>query len=96
MGTEPFEVAITPNGSTAYVTNEADGTVSVINTTTNVATTSINIGLPDFFGIAITPDGAYVAYLSATEAAGTLRYADTASNTEFALTDINGGGPRSL
>ena len=59
--TQPYGVAITPNGAFAYVTNYQDDSVSVINTTTNIAFASILAG-DGPMGVAITPDGtkAYV------------------------------------
>ena len=42
----------------AYVTNEAEGTVSVIDTATNTVTANVPVGLAPF-GIAVTPDGAF-------------------------------------
>ncbi len=66
VGSGPSAIAITPNGSTAYVTNEgttntAPGTVTPINLSTNTPGTPISVGSgPD--AIAITPNGltAYV------------------------------------
>jgi YVTN family beta-propeller protein len=62
VGREPFAIAITPDGSRAYVTNFEDNNVSVINTATNQPVGNpIPVGeAPE--GIAITPDGsrAYV------------------------------------
>jgi YVTN family beta-propeller protein len=65
---KPVGVAITPDGTRAYVTNYDSNTVSVINTATNAV-----IGSPIAVGsgpwrIAITPDGtrAYVGNLDAT------------------------------
>jgi YVTN family beta-propeller protein len=37
----PFGVAVTPDGKTAYVTNEGSFTVSVISTATNTLTATI-------------------------------------------------------
>jgi YVTN family beta-propeller protein len=61
VGSLPTGIAITPNGTTAYVTNEASSTVTPIATASNTAGTPITVGLNPF-GIAITPDGttAYV------------------------------------
>lgn len=62
VGEVPWGVAITPDGSKVYVTNQVDSTVSVIDAATNTVTVTLNLG--DFpSGIAITPDGtkAYVA-----------------------------------
>lgn len=59
----PFGVVVAPNGTRAYVANAGDGTVSVIDTTTNqLARAPIRVG-GGAIGIAITPDGnrVYVA-----------------------------------
>ncbi|MGM2818249.1 YncE family protein [Bacillus cereus group sp. Bce001] len=65
VGDNPLGIAITPDGSRAYVTNLADNNVSVINTATN---TEILPRIPVGdrpIRIAITPDGsrAYVTNL---------------------------------
>ncbi|MCK9485212.1 MAG: YncE family protein [Dehalococcoidia bacterium] len=56
----PIAVALTPGGA-LYVTNYRDGTVSVVDTTTNDVTASISVGNSPIW-IAVTPDGtrAYV------------------------------------
>lgn len=61
VGSSPIGVGVTPDGSKAYVVNNASGTVSVINTATNAVVATITVGT-DPFGVAITPDGtkAYV------------------------------------
>ena len=61
----PFQVAITPNGTTVYVTNSDVGNPSVItiDTATNLINNTItDISLTEPYAIAITPDGttAYV------------------------------------
>ena len=65
VGTEPFGVAVTPDGSKVYVTNVRDNTVSVIDTTTN---TVIGFPIPvggNPVGAAVTPDGSRVrAYVT--------------------------------
>ncbi len=54
VGKYPDYIAITPNGKTAYVSNEGPGTVTPISTATNKPGTAITgLGGP----IAITPDG---------------------------------------
>jgi YVTN family beta-propeller protein len=51
VGEEPRGAAVSPDGSTVYITNTVDGTVSVIDT--------IPVGsLP--LGVAVTPDGSKV------------------------------------
>jgi YVTN family beta-propeller protein len=57
VGQSPTAVAITPDGTHAYVTNLTDGTVSVIDTASNmVATIPVGAGP---IGVAITPDGTH-------------------------------------
>ena len=66
-----------PDGSTVYVTNVIDGTVSVIATATNTVTATIPVGSGPR-GVAVTPDGStvYVANF-----ANTVSVIDTTSNT---------------
>jgi YVTN family beta-propeller protein len=58
VGEGPIDIAITPDGSTAYVANDAlgtgSGTVTPIATATNTAGTPIIVGTNPF-GLAITP-----------------------------------------
>jgi len=58
----PIGVAITPDGNRAYVTNRGNGTVEVIETSTNTWVETIPVSSSFPVGIAITPDGtrAYV------------------------------------
>jgi YVTN family beta-propeller protein len=60
-------VAITPDGSRAYVANRGNSTVSVIDTATNEVSATIPVGIGPSISstsIAVTPDGsrAYVTY----------------------------------
>jgi YVTN family beta-propeller protein len=52
VGLNPAKVAITPNGSTAYVANAGSSSVSVINTATHAVTATVPVGLNPV-GIAI-------------------------------------------
>ena len=78
VGSAPRGVAITPDGKTAYVTNDGSGSVTPIDTATNTAGTAIAVGRSPF-GVAITPDGktAYVANFNS----GSVTPIDTATNT---------------
>jgi YVTN family beta-propeller protein len=68
----PQAIAITPNGEYAYVASSgsatsigspvSNGTVSVINTSTNTVATTVTVGIGPQ-SVAITPDGAY-AYIT--------------------------------
>jgi YVTN family beta-propeller protein len=54
VGTFPNQVAITPDGKRAYVTNTGDNTVSVITTATGAVSPPITVGkLPE--GVVICP-----------------------------------------
>ncbi|MER6334871.1 Ig-like domain repeat protein, partial [Streptomyces sp. NPDC001034] len=65
-------------GSTVYVTNSGDGTVSVIDTVTQAVTNTIIVGSSPF-GVAVTPDGSQV-YV-ANNGDGTVSVIDTATET---------------
>ena len=61
-GLAPVGVAITPDGTRAYVTNAGSENVSVINTATHTVSALVRVGaIP--LTVAFTPDGssAYVA-----------------------------------
>jgi YVTN family beta-propeller protein len=56
VGSDPTGIAITPDGSKVYVTNEADNTVSVIDTATNIVVAVLPVGNAPFaFGVFIQP-----------------------------------------
>ena len=92
VGTYPGAVAITPDGTRAYITNGGSDTVSVIDTATNTVSATVPVGdYPN--GVAITPDGtsAYVTnYL-----AGTVSVIDTATNLVTATVTV-GGVPQAV
>jgi gliding motility-associated-like protein len=44
VGSTPFGVSVSPDGSLVYITNKGDNTVSVINTSTNKVTATVNVG----------------------------------------------------
>jgi YVTN family beta-propeller protein len=55
VGSHPYGIALVPSLGEALVTNSGDGTVSVLDTSTNSVLTTIPVGAtPD--GIAVTPD----------------------------------------
>jgi YVTN family beta-propeller protein len=57
VGTEPYGLALTPNGKKLYVSNSRSDSVSVIDTTTDtVIKTIFGVG-PEPRGLAITNDG---------------------------------------
>jgi YVTN family beta-propeller protein len=65
VGTQPEDIAITPNGAYAYVSNVGSNNVSVIDTSSNTVIATVPVG-NQASTIAITPDGAfaYVGNLS--------------------------------
>ena len=84
VGNAPEQVAITPDGKHAYVTNNADGTVSVITTATGAVSAPITVGSRPI-GVAITPDGKQV-------------YVTNSSVDNFVTNDVaaNGAGTVSV
>ncbi|MGA2530314.1 MAG: YncE family protein [Acidimicrobiales bacterium] len=72
VGTYPDAIAITPDGTRAYVTNYTSSSVTPIDLLTGKALPSIALGASAGpAGIAITPDGT-TAYVTDAGAAGTL------------------------
>jgi len=87
-GVCPQGLAITPDGTLAYVTGECSNAVSVINTATGTVVATVPVG-DDPSGVAITPDGtrAYVA----NAISGTVSVINTATNTVVAT--VTTGSP---
>ncbi len=77
VGSEPYAIAITPDGKTAYVANYTEETVTAIDTQTNQVVGSIQVGEGPY-AIAITPDGK-TAYVVNYEEETVVRI-DTATN----------------
>ena len=85
VGTQPQDIAITPDGAYAYVSNVGSNNVSVIETSSNTVIATVPVGnQPN--SIAITPDGAF-AYV-ANLADSTLSVIQTATNTVVATVPI--------
>jgi YVTN family beta-propeller protein len=74
VGSVPYVVTFSPNGTRAYVTNHSGNNVSVIDTATNSVVATIAVGGGPY-GVAVSPDGAR-AYVT-NEGAGTLSVIDT-------------------
>ncbi|MEV0946119.1 YncE family protein, partial [Rhodococcus sp. NPDC049939] len=87
VGAYPTGVAITPDGTRAYVTNLFDNTVSVIDTTTNTVTDTIDLGRHRAYEVAITPDGTR-AYVTNHGEYGKVSVIDTATNTVTDTVDV--------
>ena len=87
VGDGPGGIALSPDGSRAYVTRFDDDLVSVIDTTTNAVIATIPVG--DYpVQVVVTPDGGY-AYVS-NPVGDTVSVIDTATNTVVAT--VPGGG----
>jgi YVTN family beta-propeller protein len=87
VGSQPAQA----QGPFAYVTNQSDNTVSVIDTSTNTVVTTIPIGgcpgtCPSPAGLAVTPDGSRV-YV-ANHGNGTVSVIATSANTVSATITI--------
>lgn len=78
VGKYPTAVAVTPDGTRAYVTNSVSDTVSVIDTATNTVD-GTPIPTEDPIGVAVTPDGSRV-YVT-NEAIDKVTVFDTADNS---------------
>ncbi len=76
------------NAQNAYITNQGNGTVSVINTATNTVTATVPIGTQPY-GVAVTPDGTK-AYITDVQH-NTASVIDTANNTVVATIPVGNG-----
>jgi len=83
VGAHPVAVAVTPDGSRAYVANSSSGNVSVIATDSVVAT----VGVGSFpVAVAITPDGTH-AYVANSDS-NNVSVIDVATNTVVATVAV--------
>lgn len=78
VGDFPLEVAFSPDGSRAYVTNFVSNTVSVIDTATDTVIATVPVGQRPV-GVAVSPDGARV--YAASGVTNRISVIDAASNT---------------
>ncbi|HLX78183.1 MAG TPA: PKD domain-containing protein, partial [Acidimicrobiales bacterium] len=92
VGNNPEGIAITPDGGTAYVSNDGSSTVTPIDLATNTAGTAIPVGGAPV-GLAVTPDGrtAYVAIPSNN----TVVPINTSTNTAGVAIPV-GNGPSAI
>ena len=93
VGSEPVGVAVSRDGSKAYVANANSATVSVIDTATNTVIATIPVGIGPY-GVAVGPDGSKVyvtnTLLNSTGPRGTVSVIDTAKNTVTATILVDG------
>lgn len=85
VGNAPIDVAFTPNGKTAYVTNSAGDSVSVIDVKTSSVKGSPITGFAGPYGITITPNGES-AYVLELDQVGVI---DTKTNTVTTSIDLS-------
>jgi YVTN family beta-propeller protein len=78
VGSIPFGVAINPDGTRAYVTDQSSNSVSVIDTASNTVFADVGVGRVPF-GVAVTPEGSR-AYVT-NQSSNSVSVIDTASNT---------------
>ena len=88
VGANPAQIAVSPDSSTAYVTNRVDGTISVIDLADLAVTATVPVGAQPW-GIVFSPSGgtAYVA-LAGDNAVAVLT---TATLTVADLIDVGPG-----
>ena len=89
VGSNPFGVAVSPDGARVYVTNFGSSNVSVIAIASNTVVATVPVGSRPY-GVAVSPDGAfaYVANFSSSN----VSVIATASNTVVATVAV-GAGP---
>lgn len=100
VGKYAFGAAVTPNGQFAYVPNNADNTVSVINTATNtvvatIALTGSPVSETSPKGAVVSPDGSslYVVCQGTTTGQGVVVVIDTSTQAvKTAYTISSSGG----
>ena len=80
VGTNPAAVAVSPTGSTVYVTNGGGSSVSVIDAATDSVTQTIPLGAAPG-GVVVSPDGSTVYVV---ELNGNIAVIDAATNTQVA------------
>ena len=85
VGTGPSGVALSPDGTRAYVTNKAGNTVSVVNTATNAVISTITVGAGPS-AVAIKPDGSLLYVTNRT--AGTVSVINTTSMAVVATVKV--------
>jgi len=88
VGDFPLDVAFTPDGGHAYVTNADSDTVSVIDTATNTVSATITVGDRPY-RVAVHPDGT-LAYVTNYDD-WTVSVIDTATNTVTDTISVGSG-----
>ena len=95
-GSSPVKATITvtpKNAGYAYITNNGDGTVSVINTITNLVVATIPLPQQPF-GVTVSPTGSFVYISDSPE--NEVSVISTATNTVVNTIPSNGSIPRGM
>jgi YVTN family beta-propeller protein len=89
VGAGPLGVAVSPDGSKVYITNDNDnpGTVAVIATATNKVIATIPVGDAPF-GVAVSPDGGKVYVVNEASNPGTVAVIATATSKVIATITV--------
>ncbi|MEI6478343.1 MAG: beta-propeller fold lactonase family protein [bacterium] len=85
IGTNPYDVAVSPDGAFAYASNFTDGTVSRIRTSDDTVVAGITVGANPI-GVAFSQDGAF-AYVT-NSGAGTVSRIRTSDDTVTATITV--------
>jgi YVTN family beta-propeller protein len=93
VGSSPFGVTVSPDGSRVYVANRFTNNVSVINAATNSVLINIPVG-GVAVGVALTPDG-NTLYVTNSNINGTVSVINTVTNLVLS-TVIVGSAPTGL
>ncbi len=80
VGSSPYGVSVSPDGSKVYVANNLSNTLSVINAATNTVSATIPIGANPF-GVSVSPDGSKVYVTNSALSISTVSVLSTATNT---------------
>ena len=75
----PSGVAVSPDGTRAYITDLVGASVSVLDTATNTITATIGVDAGPV-GVAVSPDGTHI-YVTNFRISGTVSVVDTATGT---------------
>jgi YVTN family beta-propeller protein len=79
VGATPLGVAVAPDGSRVYVTNQGSHNVSVIDAATNQELVQVPVGLFPF-GVAVHPNGSHVYVANRGWGSGSISVIDAVSN----------------
>jgi YVTN family beta-propeller protein/autotransporter-associated beta strand protein len=89
VGSNPWGIAVSPNGNFVYVSNSNDNTVSVISTASNTVVQTVNVGsLPE--NITLSPDGTRLYVINGSN---NVSVVSTVTNTVTATITIPGATP---